>query len=650
MTRYHCDFYCYKAGQLIARSVNGILSAGEAQATANHMLKQHGATHVCVTNRGAAGGPPRAPIKSTVVQLPQGTQCWIKAGYPQLPVYSDSDCPPNMVRVGGKCVPFDLKCYGKKVQSCDPGNLRCIKLAQMACAQGVLTSKGAAPQLSPFASPLATSFLRPQHVAGVPEMESSNLGLSLTEHFILVAYKGSKILKQWGINRKHTSGVFSHVDLADEKKIAKDYWSSAKSIGADRLCVSFTGGGGWVCYNGYGFTQGLLVPTAGQQIQCPTGQVWGNTTKKCVSAQSNADYSAGTNKPFKRLVQTASKSLQPAQETIVSTAFSTSSLRPQRVAGIEESPMFKWIENPKKRDERAIEARLHGIGRDEVDDERVGHLGATDIKQTAGYQACYGNLIAKCEANYQAALKDLDVKIMTASMNGDDAEVLKLEGQKSVQKQYRAACFQSAESTCLGQQYTAQGTELTTGEVMKLQKSINAFFMTLQNAPCLISEDGGLGGETCGAAIYAVANGATHISVPGKCNSIASNYSSDGCKKVASGGGGSKGGVAPLCDDSKCPPGQECCKGWPWCTNNTCVNKCPEGYARGADGYCKEIAASGEKKSNLGLILLGLVAGAGVIAAAAGAFYPKAPKLPPRDLMENAHKKRRKSKKACANC
>ncbi len=248
-------------------------------------------------------------------------------------------------------------------------------------------------------------------------------------------------------------------------------------------------------------------------------------------------------------------------------------------------------------------------------------LGA--VQDTPGYKACLGNLIKKCESQYQAAIVELDAKLLAAAANNDDAEYNSLVAQKNAQKTHRDTCFKQAENICLLQGTTAANTNLTPAQVTKLQNDINTFFSSMVDGPCKVGVDGNIGGETCGAAVFAVANGATHISVPGECAKIASTYSSDGCK---AGAGGGKS-VPALCDDAKCPPGQECCRNWEWCQNNTCVNKCPEGYVRGADGFCAlaKAASSGDSGGNWGLVLL---AGAAVGAIFLGIRAPK--NLPPR--------------------
>lgn len=131
--RYLCDFYVYETPKVVARLVNAVLSASEAQATANSLLEQYGGTWVCVVNRGATSGPPRAPIKSSTVDKPAGAQCWLQAGTPLAPQQPQPKksfpSPPRPVADFGLTV----------------------------------------VDFVPSRRPLSTSFLRPQLVAGLGE-------------------------------------------------------------------------------------------------------------------------------------------------------------------------------------------------------------------------------------------------------------------------------------------------------------------------------------------------------------------------------------------------------------------------------------------------------------------------------------------------
>ena len=167
------------------------------------------------------------------------------------------------------------------------------------------------------------------------------VGSTITNRVILVAYKGSKILKQWGIDR--TQPLSGASDLSTLHSVAKDYWPGVKKLGADRLCVIFADpqyafGEGWQCYNGYSFTKGLTPPVAGQQINCPVGQYWDNVQKKCVNAQGVAAYGGGV--AFTMPKPLISRGEMPYQGPLTQTTLNTSFLRPQLVAGVGQ---VEWL-------------------------------------------------------------------------------------------------------------------------------------------------------------------------------------------------------------------------------------------------------------------------------------------------------------------
>lgn len=180
---------------------------------------------------------------------------------------------------------------------------------------------------------------------------------------------------------------------------------------------------------------------------------------------------------------------------------------------------------------------LGGVG--SLQEGAASGLGAIDLKTTDGYKACYGKLIQKCGEQYYQNVANIDAAMKAAATAGDEAALKSLVQAKSAQKALQAACIQTAESICLLQAGAAAATKLTTAQVAALQAKINAFLA--QYGYCTIDVDGGLGGETCGAAVVAVSNGAA-ISVPGECAGVANTFKLTDCSVAGGGSGSSSGG------------------------------------------------------------------------------------------------------------
>lgn len=114
------------------------------------------------------------------------------------------------------------------------------------------------------------------------------LGYTKVTRFMLVAYQGKKILKQWGQDLSWEYGAISN----PSEYMAQKHWSEAKSLGADRLCVTVIDdtspgitdpfgsipGRSWgpnnlfICYNGKTFSQPVHTENK-PTVTCGPGQV-----------------------------------------------------------------------------------------------------------------------------------------------------------------------------------------------------------------------------------------------------------------------------------------------------------------------------------------------------------------------------------------
>ena len=230
----------------------------------------------------------------------------------------------------------------------------------------------------------------------------------------------------------------------------------------------------------------------------------------------------------------------------------------------------------------------------------LGEIGVgVAIKDTPGYKACLGKLIQNC-----GQWKDA---------NG--TPLWQLPGWPTLAdnpgaKAVLDICLGNAEATCLLQAGAETGVVLTPDQIKARQAQINALLKKYDY--CLIGEDGKLGGETCGAAVWA-AGVDPSIAVPAACANIKSNFQLKNCP--AGGGGG-----GPAFDPCKgCTSTEDC-------VDKKCVPKCPAGQSRGTDGLCKVAAKPTSSETPWGLFVLGAAA-----LGAIGLVFLKAPKLPPRE-------------------
>jgi hypothetical protein len=247
---------------------------------------------------------------------------------------------------------------------------------------------------------------------------------------------------------------------------------------------------------------------------------------------------------------------------------------------------------------------VHGIpeGTGSVEWVAGGMLGFTQAELDAmpSYQACIGAQISSCNAAFP---------------NWTDAD----------QKTALDACIKTAQGTCKLQVELAATQTLSPSAITALQNQINAELKKYQYCP--IGVDGKLGGETCGAAIWAAGVGAALI-VPSQCNSIKNTFQLKDCP---AGGGGGGGGCNV---GSDCAPNQIC-------INGKCED-CPPGSTRDASGACALVPAA-PAKSNWGLALLAggaaVAAFFGLRAAGVGGDVPRSPAQ--RQMRENPRRRRR---------
>lgn len=240
-------------------------------------------------------------------------------------------------------------------------------------------------------------------------------------------------------------------------------------------------------------------------------------------------------------------------------------------------------------------------GVEEKNMSKIQWLGAIEDTQT--YQACIGKKIQDCGTFFP---------------NLSDPQ----------QKKGLDTCIEMAKITCKSEAEVTQGWTPSKQEVMDLQNKINVELKKYDYCP--IGVDGNLGGQTCGAAIWAKSSAGAPIAVPQQCNYIKNTFQLKECPP----GGGPV--VVKTCPETPCPPGQDCVSG-------KCYPACPSGQQHDAADPSKCVpiptkTASGDDGGKWGLLLLA--------GAAAGAIFlaTRAPKLPAREA-ERADNPRRRTKR-----
>lgn len=420
-----------------------------------------------------------------------------------------------------------------------------------------------------------------------------------------VFHAGNKIFQK---NEDHSEG-----QIASHMSYLWEFWRKYIKKGAHKVCA-VRQGGAQSCYAG---------PAAWKQPLPASPVVVPSVIKRCFPERSDAQWHALSPADKQELLKIAqqhdakghcgSKASLPTHTEAKGGIYSGAGANrrpflPATVKGVEGVPMFKWIqkrsESSKQARNRAVEARLHGVG-----------LGAmpyvvkkwfpeiTEDEWTAAESGQYAGantaeLLAKAnaaEAQWQAGIKQYKAEgACDATQPGRLAGALRA---------YLLANGGEAEN--LGDDEDKFG-ELECKEWMRVfnkqpdAAAAKAAIQTFQ---------GGMG--------KAVANhGWKVITLADICGS---SVKLPVCKPAA--------GPPP-------PPKPECDAKTP----------CPSGH-KCVDGKCVKQVAEEPKKSNW-LWLLALGAGGLGIAAAAGAF-PKGPKdLPPREaerqrLMENKRGRKR---------
>lgn len=272
---------------------------------------------------------------------------------------------------------------------------------------------------------------------------------------------------------------------------------------------------------------------------------------------------------------------------------------PATVKGAEGVPMFKWIS---KRDEKGIEARLHGIG-----------LGAPPPVVKRWFPERKDSEWDDLDDADKASLLN-QASAVDAKWNAT-IQQYKAEGACDATKPGRLAGALRAYLIASGGEVENLGDDEDKFGPLECKEWMRVFNKQPDLASAKDSIKAGFGSVQTGTPTY----GWRTVYLADICGS---KITLPVCQPPAG-----PPPPAPQCSDKKpCPVGEKC-----------------------VDGKCVKVVAEGEPKKSNWLWLLALGAGGLAVAGAAGMF-PKGPKnLPPREaerLMENA-KKRRRPRRCC---
>lgn len=483
-------------------------------------------------------------------------------------------------------------------------------------------------------------------VAGVgePRVTFGGVGYTsdivMTSRFMLVAYKGKSVLKQWGVDHTETEAFpwESATKKAPLEKTVLLKWWSSRPVGTDRLCcvmieyvvndeVHPVSGELLTCYDGKTFSQSVHTENKGtvtcgpgqvayqhpdgswgckpvnefegagskgyprvpgiKQDPCPFGQHWSAPHKKCVPYKKQARPVA----PYYRGGVT-----QGLEGTDMS-AVKWSDDNQGSALGLGQGEDDLWS--------------MLGSSRPVPKPSRVQWLGAAEsgltvdqLKQTNSYKTCYTNAVQKCYKAYP------DPQQFQDCIQGSEQLCLQLADKDEAAKKSGGAASQ------------------TSAQITNLQNTINAALTKL--GICNIGVDGKIGPTTCRAAEYLAKQG-MGIYVPGICSSKPGAGSFD-----------------PKCKlGQKAPPVSPCaaCTAEQDCVDEKCVPKCGSGQQRGADGKCAAVKTAAGGETPWGLFALGAAA-----LGAIGLAFVKAPKLPAReaDVARDNPGRRKKSRRRAA--
>lgn len=589
MARNLCDFYVFKSPtQLAAKYVNAVLSQVEAQSTANALLKQYGAQFVCGINKGGASGPPRAPIKSGATGVPAAGSlpaCWVYAGHPtwdKSPSSYDVTFPKPKPRVSSGEQPH----------------------------QGPLTMQ----------TQLNTSFLRPQRVAGIEEQP-------------MFRWIEKKPVRDERAIEARLHGI-GRDDEDESGELGRSYAPGARP-------------GPQTDYSNYPMQQKQpkLLTKPGQ---IPGGKV---ELKFFEHQGASGGYIVLVNDKQAYTVQpggslTMAYYMQPtAQGNVMMIEIVVN-----RRFLIMESPMLPGM----------TLSVLIGVKKLSKPGRQTNALDTTWVKKSWALAPDGKTLIEVVDyvANYNAAAQELSgspqVGLGAAPAlikkwfpertdaewdNLDQADQFTLTQQANlVEAQWNAKIYEmrgngACDATKPGllagamREYLIKnGGKLENmddlGDKSFGPKDCAEWWAVFKKAPDQETVAKGIGLVTGGTNVWVKnsANGYTRQITLGMV--CPNGFKLPSCPEPGGGGGGKGGGgVIDPCKDVTCMSGQKC-----------------------VDGKCVPVPSE-TKKTNWGLILLGLAAGGGLIAAAASAAMPKAPKLPPREA-----DRLKANKRGCANC
>lgn len=227
---------------------------------------------------------------------------------------------------------------------------------------------------------------------------------------------------------------------------------------------------------------------------------------------------------------------------------------------------FRWLDPP---------GTLRWLGSPPVG---VG-LTQDQLDALPAYQACIGAAIVKCNAAFPNWQSDADQK---TGLN---------------------ACIEASKGACKIQVETSQAMPaLSPQAISDLQKKVNDALKKWDYCP--IGVDGKLGGETCGALIWAASSGEP-IAVPAQCNGVKNTFQLKDCKGAQ---------VTPkTCPETPCQPNQDC-------INGKCYGKCPGGQQHDAQDPAKCVPIPAVSSGTSPWAIFGLAAAAmgGIFLASRG--------------------------------